>query len=154
MKEIGAPFTGEMSGHFFFADEYFGFDDAIYAGARLIRILAMENRPLSELLKDVPRFYSTPETRIPCPEEQKAWVVAGLTEAFRSEGHEVIDVDGARVLFPNGWALIRASNTQPVLVTRCEATTAEALAQITSLVSAQLLRYSLGKFSWTVSQRS
>ncbi|MGI9860910.1 phosphomannomutase/phosphoglucomutase [Moorella naiadis] len=132
MKEVKAPFTGEMSGHFFFADEYFGYDDALYAGARLLRILAGENRPLSQLLGNAPRYYSTPETRIPCLDEEKARVVAEVLDFFRGHGYEVIDVDGVRVVLPDGWALLRASNTQPVLVVRCEAKTSEGLARIVS----------------------
>jgi len=121
MREMGIPFTGEMSGHLFFADEYFGYDDALYAAARLLRIVAGQGRKLSGLLADVPQLPITPEVRVPCPEKQKQAVISGITASFRRQGYEVIDVDGARVVFPHGWGLIRASNTQEVLVLRCEA---------------------------------
>ena len=130
MKEIGAVFTGEMSGHFFFADEYFGFDDALYAGARLLRILSKANEPISELLADVPKYYATTETRIGCPKKKKKKVIDVLIDRFRRKGYEIIDVDGLRVEFTDGWGLVRASNTQPVLVARCEGRTPEALKSI------------------------
>lgn len=141
MREIGALFTGEMSGHFFFADGYYGYDDALYATARLLRLLSREERPLSSLLEDVPKYHATPETRIPCPDEHKAMVVAGIVEHFKEKGYEVIDVDGARVIFPAGWGLVRASNTQPVLVARCEAKTLEELKEICTL-----MKEALGEF--------
>ena len=120
MKEEGALFGGEMSGHLFFADRYFGYDDAIYAGARLIEILTRENVNLQDLLSGIPKTVTTPEIRIDCPEDKKVGIVKKLTESFRSE-YEVIDIDGARVLFNGGWGLVRASNTQPVIVLRFEA---------------------------------
>jgi len=129
MREVGAVFAGEMSGHIFFADGYYGFDDAFYATGRLLRILTHTDRPLSALLKDIPKYYATAETRIPCPDEEKFAVVAKLVERFKRT-HEVIDVDGARALFLDGWGLVRASNTQPVLVARCEAKTPEGLTRI------------------------
>lgn len=133
MREVGAVFTGEMSGHLFFADEYYGFDDAFYATGRLLRILSHTDQPLSALLAGVPHYYATAETRIPCPDDRKFAVVAGLAAHFRRT-NEVITVDGARVLFKNGWGLVRASNTQPVLVARCEAKTPEDLAQICNVM--------------------
>jgi len=148
MRELGAPFTGEMSGHFFFADEYFGYDDALYAGARLIRILAQSDLALSELLRGVCPYHATPETRIPCPEVEKSRIVAGVIDSFRRQGYEVIDVDGARVKFPEGWALVRASNTQPVLVARCEASSEQALANIKRLMDGVLSEFPIGKYSW------
>ena len=120
MKEEGALFAGEMSGHLFFADRYFGYDDAIYAGARLLEILTREGKSVTELLADVPRMVSTPEIRLDCPDEKKFQVVAELVEDFKKD-YQVIDVDGARVLFDGGWGLVRSSNTQPVLVLRFEA---------------------------------
>ena len=120
MKEEGALFAGEMSGHLFFADRYFGFDDAVYAGARLLEILTHTKEDLGALLADVPRMVSTPEIRMDCPDEKKFQVVAGLAEEFKKD-YQVIDIDGARVLFDGGWGLVRASNTQPVLVLRFEA---------------------------------
>ncbi len=120
MREEGALLAGEMSGHVFFADRFFGFDDAVYATLRLLEILAAEGRPLHELLADVPATVSTPEIRVDCPDELKFAVVERVKERF-AQGHEVITVDGARILFEGGWGLVRASNTQPVLVLRFEA---------------------------------
>ncbi|MEW6399943.1 MAG: phosphomannomutase/phosphoglucomutase [Bacillota bacterium] len=148
MKEIGAVFTGEMSGHMFFADEYFGFDDALYATGRLLRILSRSDRALHELLADVPRYCCTAETRIPCPDAAKFGVVSDLVERFR-QTHQVIDVDGARVIFPDGWGLVRASNTQPALVARCEATTPAGLDRICRTMKEALSRYpEVEDFRW------
>lgn len=148
MKEIGAVFTGEMSGHMFFADEYYGFDDALYAGARLLRILSHTDRPLSALLADVPRYFATPEVRVPCPDERKFTVVADLVRYFK-ERYEVVDVDGARVLFEDGWGLVRASNTQPVLVVRAEGTTPQALRRIQKVLEEALARFpEVGRLTW------
>jgi len=150
MKEIGAVFTGEMSGHMFFADEYYGFDDAFYATGRLLRILSYTDKPLSALLADVPRYYATAETRIPCPDGEKFGVVARLVEHFRKD-YDVIDVDGARVLFGDGWGLVRASNTQPVLVARCEGKTPEVLERICRLMrDAIVLVGGLAEFCWEI----
>jgi phosphomannomutase len=148
MREVGAVFTGEMSGHMFFADEYFGYDDAVYAAGRLLRILSRSSQPLSALLADVPRRPTTPEVRVDCPDRVKFDVVAQITEHFRRD-YEVIDIDGARVLFPDGWGLIRASNTQPALVLRAEATSAPALEQIKQELEAALRRFpELGLVQW------
>jgi phosphomannomutase/phosphoglucomutase len=129
MKELGAPIAGEMSGHMFFTESFYGHDDALYAAARLMRIVSESGRALDELLADVPRFVSTPEIRIDCPDERKFAIVDDAVTHF-SQGHDVIGVDGARVLFGDGWGLIRASNTQPVLVVRFEARTEARLAEI------------------------
>jgi phosphomannomutase / phosphoglucomutase len=137
MKETHAALAGEMSGHLFFADEYFGYDDAIYASVRLLRILSNEQRPLSEFLSDIPKTYSTPEIRVDCPDDKKFDVVSKVTEYYR-EKYPIVDVDGVRVKFPDGWGLVRASNTQPALVLRFEADTPEALKQIQSNVNAVL----------------
>ncbi len=126
MKEEHAELAGEMSGHLFFADRYFGFDDALYSACRLIEIVARSGRPLSAQLEDLPRTVSTPEIRIDCPDETKFHVVERVARHFR-RAHEVIEVDGVRVLFPHGWGLLRASNTQPVLVMRFEAADKELL---------------------------
>lgn len=129
MREIGAIFTGEMSGHMFFADEYYGFDDAFYAAARLLRILSNTDKKLSQLLADVPKYYSTPEIRVPCPDEEKFNKVE-VAKNFFKDKYPIIDVDGARVVFPDGWGLVRSSNTGPELIVRCEATTPEGLERI------------------------
>jgi phosphomannomutase / phosphoglucomutase len=120
MKELHAVFAGEMSGHLFFADRYFGYDDAIYAGARLLEIITRKPVTVRDLLSGVPAMVNTPEIRIDCPDEKKFQIVSRLVEEFKKE-YDVIDVDGARVLFDGGWGLVRASNTQPVLVLRFEA---------------------------------
>jgi phosphomannomutase/phosphoglucomutase len=124
-----APVAGEMSGHMFFSEGFYGHDDALYGAARLLRILADSGRTVAQLLSDVPDFVSTPELRIEVPEEIKFDLVDRAVKYFRAR-HDVIDVDGVRVLFGDGWGLIRASNTQPVIVARYEASTAERLAEI------------------------
>lgn len=129
MKEIGAVFTGEMSGHIFFADEYYGFDDALYAAARLLRILSHSDQDLGQLLADVNKYYTTPELRVKSTDENKFLVVEQVLQHFRPL-YEVLDVDGARILFPRGWGLVRASNTGPELIVRCEGSTPEALEEI------------------------
>lgn len=137
MKETGAVLAGEMSGHIFFADRFFGFDDAIYSGARLLEILSNTDKPLSEFLADLPRASNTPEIRIDCPEELKFEIVRQLTEEFK-QTNKVIDIDGARILFEDGWGLVRASNTQAILVLRFEAETPEALKNIQSIVETRV----------------
>lgn len=120
MKEEKALLAGEMSGHIFFADRFYGFDDAIYATLRLLEIVAREKRPLHELIADVPETFATPELRVDCPDDQKFAVVDKVLAHYRGT-HEVAEVDGARIKFDGGWGLVRASNTQPVLVLRFEA---------------------------------
>jgi phosphomannomutase / phosphoglucomutase len=129
MRELRAPIAGEMSGHMFFTEGFYGHDDALYGAARLLRIVADSGRGVADLLGDVPKFVSTPEIRVDCPEELKFDIVARAAAHFRA-AHDVIDVDGVRVLFGDGWGLIRASNTQPVLVLRFEARSAERRDQI------------------------
>ena len=143
MKEEGALLAGEMSGHLFFAERYFGYDDAIYAGARLLEILTSENRELDELLAGVPSLVSTPEIRMDCPDDEKFQIVSDLTSEFKKE-YQVIDVDGARVAFENGWGLIRASNTQPVLVLRFEAEDQKTLQEIQKIFMNKLAKKGLG----------
>ncbi|MFQ5893882.1 MAG: phosphomannomutase/phosphoglucomutase, partial [Nitrospinota bacterium] len=140
LKEEGALLAGEMSGHLFFADEYFGYDDAIYASLRLLRLMAMSGQSLSSMLADVPPTYSTPEIRVSCPEERKFTLVEELAATFK-ERYEVLDVDGARVNFEDGWGLVRASNTQPVLVLRFEGTSHEALERAKDIILSELRRY-------------
>ncbi len=133
MKETAAELAGELSGHMFFSDGYYGFDDAVYASCRLIDIAASSDVPLTAMLADVPKTVSTPEIRVECPDEEKFPLIERLKERL-SKDHEIIDVDGVRVVFPDGWALARASNTQPVLVLRFEALTAERLQEMRDLV--------------------
>ncbi len=127
MKELAAPLAGEMSGHMFFGGDYYGFDDALFAAARLLAIVARGDGPLSTLLADLPRTHTTPELRVDCPEERKFAVVEAAARHF-GERYEALTLDGVRISFPEGWGLLRASNTQPVLVMRFEAATEEALA--------------------------
>lgn len=120
MKEVHAELAGEMSGHMFFADRYYGYDDALYSACRLMEIVANSGKPLSAQLEGLPKMVSTPEIRVDCPDEMKFDVVKRVADHFRKT-HKVVDIDGVRVLFPHGWGLVRASNTQPVLVERFEA---------------------------------
>jgi phosphomannomutase / phosphoglucomutase len=142
MRETKAPLGGEMSGHMFFADEFPGYDDALYGAGRLLRLLAAERRPLSAMVDELPqsRYVSTPELRLDCTDERKFAIVDAVREHFAAR-HEVIDIDGARVQFGDGWALIRASNTQPVLVVRFEAVSKERLQAIAREVYDVLARY-------------
>jgi phosphomannomutase/phosphoglucomutase len=133
MRTEKAALGGEMSGHIFFADRYFGYDDAIYASCRLIELLSKTDRKLSQLPSDVPKTFITPEIRVDCPDEIKFRVVETVKEALKKD-YPVIDVDGARVKFEDGWGLVRASNTQPVLVLRFEALTQDRLSEIRGLV--------------------
>jgi phosphomannomutase/phosphoglucomutase len=137
MKEVHADLAGEMSGHMFFADRYFGYDDAVYASCRLLEILGSTGRTVTELLSDLPKTFSTPEIRVPCPDDKKFKVARRITEYFRDR-YDIIDIDGVRILFEDGWGLIRASNTQPVLVLRFEALTQRRLSEIQSLVEGVL----------------
>jgi len=139
MKELNAVLGGEMSGHMFFADRFFGYDDAIYASLRFIEIMEKDGRPVSEFLRDLPKLYSTPEIRVDCPDNVKFQVVKNLTEYYRKK-YNIIDIDGVRVLMDDGWGLVRASNTQPVLVLRFEAETPEALKRIQNIVEDDLKR--------------
>ena len=133
MKETNAALAGEMSGHIFFADRFYGFDDATYAGARVLEILSKTDKPLSALLADIPPTFSTPELRVDCSDESKFEVVAAIANHF-SATNEVITIDGARILFEHGWGLVRASNTQAILVLRFEADSAEHLNEIRAIV--------------------
>ncbi|RMH39810.1 MAG: phosphomannomutase/phosphoglucomutase [Deltaproteobacteria bacterium] len=136
MNEVSAALAGEMSGHMFFADRYFGYDDGIYAGARLLELLSHSDVPLSELAAALPAAVNTPELRIDCPDGDKFAVVsrAATILAGHPQVRRIVDVDGARAVFDGGWGLIRASNTGPVLVLRCEAVDAERLAEIRAIV--------------------
>jgi phosphomannomutase/phosphoglucomutase len=137
MKLEKAALAGEMSGHMFFADRYPGYDDAIYAAARLCELLSRSERTLAELVDTLPKLYNTPEIRVDCPDTVKFEVVRRAVERFR-KSHEVIDIDGARIQFPDGWGLVRASNTGPVLVLRFEAATPARLEEIRAWVEGEL----------------
>ncbi len=137
MKETSAELAGEMSGHMFFADRYLGFDDAVYAACRLLEILSNSSKTMSGLIADVPKTFSTPEIRVDCPDSKKFVVVEKATETFR-KSYEVIDIDGARIVFDDGWGLVRASNTQPALVLRFEALSENRLTEIKNLVESTI----------------
>jgi len=139
MKELGAPLAGEMSGHVFFGGDWFGFDDALFAAARLLAYVAREGGPLSRLLADVPKTLATPELRIDCPDERKFEVVRRAATYFAAK-YPVATLDGVRITFAGGWGLLRASNTQPVLVMRFEARSPEALAAYRGEVEGWLSR--------------
>ncbi|MBA2377978.1 MAG: phosphomannomutase/phosphoglucomutase [Blastocatellia bacterium] len=137
MKETGALLAGEMSGHIFFADRFYGFDDATYAGARVFEILSNADQKLSEMLADLPKTYSTAELRVDCADEIKFEVVEEVAAQYARD-HEVITIDGARILFDGGWGIVRASNTQALLVLRFEAATQAKLEQIKAQVEASV----------------
>ncbi len=140
MKETGAQLAGEMSGHMFFAHRWFGFDDAVYAGARLLELLSNSTRTLAQLADELPVMINTPEIRVDCPDDKKFAVVAEVTKRLREHADVtgVVDVDGVRAKFAGGWGLVRASNTQPALVMRCEAETKARLAEIKSLIESTI----------------
>ena len=151
MKEESAVLAGEMSGHMFFADRYFGYDDAIYASCRLVEILAKTGKRLSTLTSGLPSTAATPEIRVDCDDEHKFTLVEHVRErlqAYARAEHplpdprlrirDVVTIDGVRVVFEDGWGLIRASNTQPALVLRFEATTPQRLQAIRTLIEAEL----------------
>jgi len=141
MKETGAPLAGEMSGHLFFADRYFGFDDAIYASARLVELLSRSDKKISDLLSDAPKYYSTPEIRAATIDDNEKFKIAEQAREFFSKNYEVIDIDGVRILFGDGWGLVRASNTQPVIVLRFEARSQERLDEISDLIISKLREF-------------
>ncbi len=146
MKETKAPLAGEMSGHIFYADDFYGFDDAIYVSGRLLQILGNSDKTLSEIVDEIPVYESTPEIRVEATDEDKFDIVDKLANYFKSK-YDVIDIDGARVLFGDGWGLVRASNTQPVLVLRFEAKSKERLAEIIEIFKGKLKEFPAVKFS-------
>lgn len=148
MRETGALFAGEYSGHMFFADEFFGHDDAFYSAGRLLRIMSDRNDLLSRLMMSIPSYPATEEIRIPCSDDVKFQVVERITEKAKIN-HKVSDLDGARIIYPDGWGLIRGSNTQPVIVLRCEGRTKEALEAIMHDIKARVLDEGLPDFTWT-----
>ena len=143
MKEENALLAGEMSGHIFFADRYYGFDDAIYATARILEIMSHSDVPLHDMLSDVPETFATPEIRVDCDDARKFDLVQQVVDHYRLT-HELVDIDGARIQFDGGWALVRASNTQPVLVLRFEADSEQQLTAIRSEVESVLDRFRNG----------
>jgi len=141
MREENSPLAGEMSGHFFFADRYYGYDDGIYAGLRMTELLSEGKQKLSDIITALPKFYSTPEIRVHCPEDRKFAIVKEVTESFQKKKYDVVTVDGARVQFGDGWGLIRASNTEPALILRFEAKTPERLREIEKTIKDELKKY-------------
>jgi len=139
MAEMKAPLAGEMSGHIFFADKYHGFDDALYAALRLLSIVANGDKSLAEIRDALPQTIATPELRIECPDERKFDVIAEAKQRLAQQPElEVNDVDGVRVLTDDGWWLLRASNTQAVLVARCEASDEQGLERLKAAVAEQM----------------
>lgn len=137
MKQENAALAGEMSGHMFFKDRYFGFDDALYATCRLLEIMADTGKGVDELIKDLPKTFTTPEIRVECSDDIKFEVVRKIVEHFRAK-QKIIDIDGLRALYDDGWGLVRASNTQPALVLRFEALSEERLEQIREQIESVL----------------
>ena len=140
LAELGAPLAGEMSGHIFFADGYYGFDDAIYVAVRLLGILSRSRDTLAEMRDRLPAVVNTPELRFACSEARKFEVVREVRERLRQVGAEMIDIDGVRVRTPDGWWLLRASNTQAVLVARAESETETGLARLKRELVAELAK--------------
>lgn len=141
MKELNSPLAGEMSGHLFFADRYFGFDDAIYASVRLAELLSNSEKKLSELLSDIPVYHATPEIRAETESDEIKFEIAKRAKDYFSKEYQVNDIDGVRIMFGDGWGLVRASNTQPVIVLRFEARTPERLDEIQKLVVNKLKEF-------------
>jgi phosphomannomutase/phosphoglucomutase len=141
MKEIGVEFAGEMSGHVFLGDRYLGYDDAIYVSCRFVEIVADSSMPVSQYLADQPKMYNTPELHTKCEDSRKFEVVKKVCDEFVKGGYDVNDIDGARVTFEDGWGLIRASNTTPVLVTRYEASTEARMNEIRDLIEKVINKY-------------
>ncbi len=134
MQELKLPFAGEMSGHICFADDYYGYDDAMYVAARFLQMLSRKSGKVSDLMDKLPKYHSTPEMRLNCPNDKIKFDIAEKSTKYFKENYDCIDVDGVRIKFGDGWGLVRASNTQPVIVTRFEAKTPERLEEIKSLV--------------------
>jgi len=147
MKETGAKLAGEMSGHMFFADRFYGFDDAVYAGARVLEMVAAQDGTISSMLDGVPKAVTTPEIRVDCPDARKFDLVEEAKAHFAALGYTIIDIDGMRVEFDDGWGLLRASNTQPSLVLRFEAPTATRLQQMRDLIEGWLAEHIDGERS-------
>jgi phosphomannomutase len=143
MAETGALLAGEMSGHIFFADQYYGFDDALYAAVRLINILQHANLSLSQMMDALPHFYNTPEIRIDCADDRKFTVIDKIRNQLENEHATISVIDGVRVTRDGGWWLLRASNTQPALVARCEATSSTTLDMLKQEVAAYLAPHGL-----------
>ena len=146
MAELGAPLAGELSGHIFFADTYYGYDDALYAAIRLLNVMAEEGKTLSELTAHLPKLFSTPEIRFEVDEDKKFTIIETLVADLKSRNDsdiEVIDIDGARVNTKDGWWLMRASNTQNVLGTRIEATSEAGLSRLKAMLQDEMQQFGI-----------
>ena len=141
MKTENAKFAGEMSGHIFFADDYYGYDDALYVGLRLLQILSNTNNTLSQLTSEIPKYYSTPEMRIDCKNDNEKFNITKKAVQYFTENYDCITIDGVRIKFKNGWGLVRSSNTQPVIVCRFEATSQSDLVQMKDMVLTKLSEF-------------
>lgn len=141
MKDMKAPFGGEMSGHIFFADDYYGYDDAIYVSARVAQLLSRSDKPMSAYLDALPKFVSTPEMRLEAVSDPVKFEIAEKAVKYFTANYDCITVDGVRIKFPDGWGLVRASNTQPIIVCRFEASTAQNLEKIKATVMNKLSEF-------------
>ena len=141
MKELKVNLAGEMSGHIFFADDFYGFDDAVYVALRLAQLISRGDKKLSEYTSEIPNYYSTPELRLECKDDIEKFEIAKKSTAYFTERYECITVDGVRIKFGDGWGLVRASNTQPVLVCRFEAQTEPRMEEIQKLVLGKLAEF-------------
>jgi phosphomannomutase/phosphoglucomutase len=147
MKIEKVKFAGEMSGHIFFADDYYGYDDALYVGLRLLQLLSNTNKSLSQLTKEIPKYFSTPEMRIDCINDKEKFKITEKAVKYFKDNFECITIDGVRIKFKNGWGLVRASNTQPVIVCRFESTSNSNLEEIKKLVLNKLKEFGDIKFN-------
>lgn len=143
MKETSAHLSGEMSGHVFYADKYYGYDDGLYAAIRLINILQASHKTAAQIYDDLPKFHATPELRIDCPDDQKFQIIDIMKNDLKKQGEVFSDIDGIRLTNTQGWWLIRASNTQPIIVARCESKTPKGLAILTKHLKQVLSKHSL-----------
>ncbi|MAI87288.1 MAG: hypothetical protein CMF99_09160 [Candidatus Marinimicrobia bacterium] len=134
MKELDCKFGGEMSGHIFFADDYYGYDDALYVAARLVQLLSRSNKKLSQLKSIIPTYYSTPELRLEAENDQKKFEISEKAVEYFAKNYDCITIDGVRIQFEDGWGLVRSSNTQPVIVCRIEARTIERRDEIKKII--------------------
>jgi len=141
MSELGCKFGGEMSGHIFFADDYYGYDDALYVGARLLQLLSQTEKSLSELRSDIPVYYSTPEMRMEAKNDEEKFTITKKAIDYFTNNYDCITVDGVRIQFGDGWGLVRSSNTQPVIVCRFEANSVERKNEIMNLVLTKLKEF-------------
>ena len=147
MKKENVKFAGEMSGHIFFADDYYGYDDALYVGLRLLKILSNTTKTLSQLTNNIPKYYSTPEMRIDCKDDNEKFKITQKAIEFFTENYNCLTIDGVRIKFKNGWGLVRSSNTQPVIVCRFEATNEIDLNKMKELVLSKLNEFGELKYN-------